>query len=444
MISSKILKIAIPIIAVIAVGIFFGFTAVPFDNTIPSKTESSVDFETKDTEDLFLEDSSNVSQAEEIFPRLVGEVTVINPSPVIETLKEDQLLRKTIPANYKFGNFFDNGLLVGMQASELNNPDQIHSIRFTNKHSGEINAITLNLSTKSTIEVIVGIQEDNGTGYPSGNWKNEESYVKTVVQGRDRPPFELPKSYQVSKDTVYHIVLQIAPTSSTNLTPEESLKNYEEELPLFVIHYKENTPHQPFNPEDPDIYWPDPAINTLLYNGVDWMVLNKWPVYLLSYVDGTVDGQPYTLKANWVVQENRPVGQTIIPHSNYKVSKFALVVSKNGNPPDDLYYGIQDLNNTLLASGLFAKSGDLTKNVSLIEISLDEPIDFKAGELYRFYVYSPIPRGEDHYNLFGHEFSLNNTVGYGGQINRLTTSSDFEHWGDWYDADAVFVLTTSS
>ncbi len=74
---------------------------------------------------------------------------------------------------------------------------------------------------------------------------------------------------------------------------------------------------------------------------------------------------------------------------------------------------------------------------------MGEPIDLKAGNLYRFYVYSDIPRGDDHYNLYGHEFSLNNTAGYGGEIHRLTTSGDFEHWGPWYDADAVFALTTS-
>jgi len=77
-----------------------------------------------------------------------------------------------------------------------------------------------------------------------------------------------------------------------------------------------------------------------------------------------------------------------------------------------------------------------------MEVSLDDPIDLKAGELYRFYVYSPIPKGDENYKIFGHEFSFNQTVGYGGQIHRLTTSSDHEHWGDWYDADVVFAFTT--
>ncbi len=443
--NSKTLKIAIPVtIAAIAIGIFFGLTAVPSDNSDPVKIESTDDFEIDETKDLSLEESSDIAETVAKSPGLVGEIRVTSKALEIEKLEEDQILRKTIPSNYKLGNFFDNGLLIGMEWSELENSDQIHSIRFTNKQNGEINAITLNLLLHSAREVIVGIQEDDGTGYPSGTWNNDESYIKTVLQPRQaKAYFELPQSFEVSKDKVYHIVIQMAAISSKNLISENTTKNIEEETPVLIIHYQRNTPHQPFNPEDPDIYWPDFAINSLHYNGVDWVILDKWPTYLLSYVDGTVDGQPYTLKANWIVQENRPVGQTLIPHSDYQVSKFAFVVSKNGNPADDLFYGIKDLDNNLLASGMFVKSVDLTKKPSFIEVSLDEPIDLNAGDLYRFYVYSPIPRGEDNYNLFGHEFSFNKTVGYGGKIHRLTTSSDFEHWGSWYDADAVFALTTS-
>ena len=240
--SSKTLKIAIPVIGVIAIGIFFGLTALPSDNTGPVKIESSVDFETKDTKDLSLEDpnledSSNVAETEVKPPELVGEIRVTKTLPVIEKLEENQILRKTIPPNYKFGNFFDNGLLIGMGWSTLENPDQIHSIRFTNKHNGEINAITLNLLSHSAREVIVGIQEDDGKGYPSGTWNNEESYVKTVLQPRqDESYFELPKSFKVLKDKVYHIVIQMVAISSKNLTSENSTKTIEEETTVFIIH----------------------------------------------------------------------------------------------------------------------------------------------------------------------------------------------------------------
>lgn len=437
MLLSKILKITIPIIIVISIGVIFSFSALSPDTTEPVSIESSVNFEINNT-------TSNETKTDTKLPRVIGEFNVTSTQKVIETIGEDDILGKTIPPNYKFGNFFDNGLLVGMDWTDLENSEQIHSIRFTNKHAGEISVITLELLVHSTREAIVGIQEDNGAGYPSGTWNNDQSYVKTILPPtQEKSQFELPQSFKVSNNKVYHIVIQLGPPLPDNLISDDSAKDIAIGSDVKVIHYKKNTPYQPFNPEDPDIYWSDTAINSLHYTGTEWVVLDKWPIYLLRYVDGAVDGQPYTLKAHWVVNSKRSAGQTIIPHSDYKVSKFGFLVNKKGNPVDDLFYGVKDLNNNLLASGLFAKSNDLTKRLSFIEVSLGEPIDLKAGNLYRFYVYSDIPRGDDHYNLYGHEFSLNNTAGYGGEIHRLTTSGDFEHWGPWYDADAVFALTTS-
>jgi len=445
--SSKTLKIAIPVIAVIAIGIFIGVTAMQSENQISSGTESNAELEEENSEDVSLNDpkvtnSSKLSDTKK--PILTSEITeVYSTSQVIDKVEEEQLLRKTIPSNYKFGNFFDNSLLIGMTHSELEDSNQIHSIRFTNKYDGEINNISIKLFTDSEREVIVGIQEDNGKGNPNGIWNSEESYLKSsVLPKQGSYSFELPKSFKVLKDEVYHIVIQLSPDLSENENSENSNENGLDNSSFSVVHYKGNTPHQPFNPQDPDIYWPDNQINSLQYNGEEWIILDKWPIYLLSYQDGKVDGQPYTLKAHWVVRENRPVGQAIIPHSDYKVSKFAFMVSKKGSPGDDLYYGIQDNDNKLLASGVFAKSSQLTTKASFIEVVLDEPINFNAGNLYRFFVYSPIPKGDDNYNLFGLEFSLNNAPGYGGEINRLTTSSDFKNWGPWYDADAVFALHT--
>ena len=448
MTNFKILKIIIPVVVVMVIGIFFGLIALQSDNSDPVKVESTVDFEINSTggfssEDPNVDNSSKVSETEVKPPRLVGEVRVTRTLPVIETLEEEEILLKTIPPNYKFGSFFDNGLLIGMGTSTLENSEQIHSIRFTNKQDGQINGVSLKLLVPSPVEIIVGIQEDDGEGHPNGIWKNEESYIKTEINTKKQILyFEFPNSFKVSKDKIYHIVLQLAQNSSENLTSEDPTHDTENGQSFTVIHYKENTPHQPFNPGDPDIYWPDPAINSLHYDGADWTILDKWPVYLLKYVNGTVDGQPYTLIANWVIQENRPVGQTIIPHSDYEVSTFAFLVSKKGNPTDSLFYGVKDLKNNLLASGEFVKSDDLTDKPSFVEVSLDNTIHLNAGELYRFYIYSPITKGDSHYNLYGHEFSFNNTAGYGGQIHRLTTSSNFETWGSWYDADAVFALTT--
>ena len=447
--NSKTLKIAIPVaISAITVGVFFGITSLPNDNSESVNQETNSDLQTKDTLDLSTKDSrlkessTVISEAEEEFPRLKGDVTVTKTAPVIEKLEEDDILRKNIPANYKFGNFFDNDLQTGTGTSELENSDQAHSIRFTSKYDKEIEGISLSLLTQSSSEVIVGIQNDDGNGYPSVTRNNEEFNVKKVLKpGMQKYYFELPQGFKVSKDKVYHIIIQKSP-SSNNLNSEDSTKNIQKEARVNVINYQNDTPHQPYNPEDPDIYWPDSELNSLHHDGSSWTVLNNWPIYILSFSDGIVDGQPYSLMANWVIQENRPVGQIIIPHSDYKVEKFSFLVSKEGTPTDDLFYGIKDLNNNLLSSGIFAKSNDLSQRPSVVEVSLDESIELKAGKLYKFYIYSSSQKEVGNYNLYGHEFSLDWGAGYGGLIHRLTTSSDHKNWGDWYDADAVFSITT--
>ena len=133
---SKILKITIPIIIVISIGVIFSFSALSPDTIEPVSIESSVDFEINNT-------TSNETKTDTTYPRLVGEIKVTRTQQVIETIGEDDILGKTIPPNYKLGNFFDNGLLVGMSWNDLENSEQIHSIRFTNKQDGEISVITL-------------------------------------------------------------------------------------------------------------------------------------------------------------------------------------------------------------------------------------------------------------------------------------------------------------
>ena len=442
---SKTLKIAIPItIIVISIGLFFGIYAISSDNSKPVTAET-----TKDSQDLYSQDpnlnnSTSDLSKEEKFPRLVGDVIVTKTSPVIENLEEDDLLRKNIPANYTFGNFFNNGLQVGAGLSTLENSDQAHSIRFTSKYDNEIKGITIKLLMQSSSEVIVGLQNDGGNGYPNITEKNEEFNVKKLLTpGEETYYFELPQGFKVLRDKVYHIVIQKSPNSSNNLTSEDSKQNISKESRVNIINYKNSVPYQPYNPEDPDIYWSDSELSSLHYDGSSWRVLNNWPVFLLNFSDGTLDGQPYSLMANWVIQENRPVGQIIIPHSDYNIEKFSFLVSKEGTPTDDLFYGIKDSNNNLLSSGIFVKSNDLSQRPTEIEVFLDESIDLKAGELYKFYVYSSSQKGVGHYNLYGHEFSLDFGAGYGGLIHRLTTSNDHITWGDWYDADAVFSITTT-
>jgi hypothetical protein len=68
----------------------------------------------------------------------------------------------------------------------------------------------------------------------------------------------------------------------------------------------------------------------------------------------------------------------------------------------------------------------------------------KAGQLYRIIVLSPQTDLDNAYYLYGHEFSYDPTIGYGGLQHQLTSSLDGgSNWGDNQDADAIFKITTT-
>ncbi len=366
----------------------------------------------------------------------------------IKELTPDKILNKKIPPNYEFGNSFNNLLQNGLIWSEILNEKEKASIRFTNQHEGFLEKITLNLYTPQKSLVITGIQHDDGDGNPDGDWLGDYfSGPLEIKKGEKAREFFFKEEIFLEKNKIYHIVVQLAPklieSSSDELIgmPEENSEKF------LVLHYRDNAGGYPFNPEDPDIFLPDAALNSLYFDGTDWIVLDRWPSFLLTYLGGHLEGQPYTLAAPWAVSDNTYVGQTIIPHSEYNVSKFSFVVSLVGEPSEPLYYGIQDHTGSIIKTGTLATSEELEWTQSLVEIDLEDSLKLEAGKLYRFYVYSTIPRPEnktDYYRIVGQEFSYDYDLTYGGLIHRLTISHDYgKTWSAWNDADTIFNFKTA-
>jgi hypothetical protein len=76
-------------------------------------------------------------------------------------------------------------------------------------------------------------------------------------------------------------------------------------------------------------------------------------------------------------------------------------------------------------------------------VELSSPIILDAGQLYRIALYSPDTDLENAYRIYGHEFSYDNTIGYGGLQHQLVTSYDSGNkWSENPDADTIFKLTT--
>lgn len=338
-------------------------------------------------------------------------------------------LNKDISSGHIFGFTQDNALKGGMNAISITNPDEKVSVRFTSKFSGNLTKVHLSFNLQKNITVRIGLQEDN-LGTPTGEWIGGSTNYKEVLLSSERDNakvFDLSNT-QLKKDKVYHVVIE-----PVQQTIEER---------LFMITYHDNSLYTPFNFKDPDSTWPDDSINTLFFDGDSWIVQDKWPIYVIDYADGFSDGQPYSLMAPWVINESSMVGQTVIPFSNYNVSEFAFVVSHKGNPTDKLYYAVYDNENNILRNGTFATKDQLDKKKSWHNAILNPPLHLKSGDLYRFVLSSPNTKLENSYRIYGHEFMLDQSLGYGSIIHHLTKSKNGDNWAKWYDADTAFKLIT--
>lgn len=211
-----------------------------------------------------------------------------------------------------------------------------------------------------------------------------------------------------------------------------------------ITVYPVDVKYQPLNFSDPDINWKDDAINTLRYQNGTWVVQNEYPVFIIRLSDASAMGQPYSLTAGWVILNKTFVGQRIMPASTYNLGKIAFVVTKQGNPMDNLYYEILDASNTVLSSGVFASPSDVPVLFwTWREITLPQSVLIQAGRLYRVMLYSPNSDIQNCYQLIGHEVTFDPAIGYGGFQQQLEYSPDAGRtWSDWTDADAIFRLTT--
>ncbi len=373
--------------------------------------------------------SNNNSTQTKTKTEITTSITTITSSTQNTSLPSLKIIRKQIPPNYVMGNPVDVGLTTGMNFLIVENPAEKASIRFTAKLTGEVKTLTIEgLTSSGQLEIRIGLQEDNA-GVPKGEWMSFGTLEMTSKEMFVTVNLQQPVT--VTQGKVYHVVIEAAGATTTNQA--------------LLLTYSANSLNEPFNSEDPDIVSPDPMINTLTFDGNRWQEENKWPVYAIGFSDGRLEGQPYSLVAQWVINGPTYVGQTIIPASDYKVGKIAFVVNFQGQPTDKLYYEITDSSNEVLVKGVFAETSQVSSTKKWIEVTLPSPIVFTAGKLYRISLFSPGTSLENAYELYGGEFTYNSSIGYGGLQHQLTVSENSgSTWSDWTDADAIFKITTAT
>ena len=332
----------------------------------------------------------------------------------------------------QIGNPADMDLDAGMQSLPLEEDQNKVSFRFTAKYTGRAETVVFNLLYGENATIAAGLQEDNGDGKPSGEWLAEG--IGKSVDGQGFMQVKLEKPANISEGKVYHLVIQ----NDNNTNNSDLSAN----APRVRI-YHHNNEAQPLNDNSLEILWPDSNMNTLYYEIADWEVKNNWPVFVVKYSDGRSEGQPYSLAAPWVVYGPRYVGQEIIPSNNYVVEKFGFVAAVKGNPADKLYYEVRDSKNNVLREGLFAERGNLSLQREFVEVTLDSPLTLRKDSIYRFVLFSPETELQQPYHLYGHEFTFDTSLSYGGLQNILTISYDSgSTWHRWEDADTIFLLQT--
>ncbi len=318
------------------------------------------------------------------------------------------------------------------QIIKAKNSQEKFSIRFTSKFSGSISSILLPMKTNLGDEVKVGLQESI-RGYPSGDWLgNSTAHSFPLVMPSTKVlETNFTQNIPIQSGKTYHIVI------------EPTLKNNDE--PFWLRVYTDNWSINSLNHTDPDETWKDPSIGTLFFDGKNWEETGNWPIFVIKYSNGISDGQPYSLFAPWIIGEQRYVGQAVIPYSTYKVDKISFVVGTKGDPPDDLFYAIFDSENNNIADGLFVKQGEITRRPSWLSQNLFPSLTFEAGKLYRVVLYSPESTLKNGYFVYGHEYMLDKTLGYGSTTHHLTASfNGLKSWIEWYDADAAFKFINSN
>jgi hypothetical protein len=377
---------------------------------------------------IFVKSDDNIGNSNNDNPASTDDQT--QNSTVNET-RDDPQPEPYLTGGAQIGNSADMDLDAGMQSLPLEEDLNKVSFRFTAKYTGRAETIVFNLLYGENSTIAAGLQEDNGNGKPSGEWLAEG--IGNGVDGQGFMQVKLEKPTDISEGKVYHLVIQNSKNNNSDLSAN---------APRVRI-YHHNNEAQPLNDNNLEILWPDSNMNTLYYETADWQEINNWPIFVVKYSDGRSEGQPYSLAAPWVVYGPRYVGQEIVPSNNYVVEKFGFVVAIKGNPADKLYYEVRDSKNNVLRDGLFSERGNLSLQREYVEVTLDSPLTLRKDSIYRFVIFSPRTVLDQPYHLYGHEFTFDTSLSYGGLQNILTISYDSgSTWHRWEDADTIFLLQT--
>ena len=285
------------------------------------------------------------------------------------------------PTEVYYGNLF--GLKTSVPYyPKLDTATKKFAIRFTPQRSATVGKIHVYATAiGSPPPYTFGLQTDNN-GVPSGVYISASTAVVTTSWWVEIDIPDVP----VIQGTTYYIVVSSG-------TAEPTSSNY--------IYVRSGLPLNKFLPLTPLIE--DPAANVLDYDISQigsWATKDFQPIYVLEYTDGKLEGNPYggfadysqTVISWWEVCGSTVVGQEfVVKDSTRYISDIGVYVIKKGEPQDNLYYGIYDVDaDKMLETGLIATPDEvITTDYKWVEKQLSNVITLSKDRKYRIIFYSP-------------------------------------------------------
>jgi len=274
----------------------------------------------------------------------------------------------------------------------------------------------------------IGIQGDAG-GLPDGSFIAQVD--SQLADSWNILTFDA--SVALSKNTAYHLVVEY---NAGTIDGSNFVK----------IHYF--TPNNQMIPVNQKVDT-NQAVYTDTGGGFS-IVANSNPIYLLSYSDGTSEGNPYWAETSTVVHNRqwpKVIYQSLTENGVVDQVGFHIKKTGAGNPVDDVYYSIENDNGDVLRSGTLVTKTDITTSFAWHDATLASPLTLEAGIRYHIILTSPKTTtdtvwyitngiatttasfaGEDTYELYT----------YGGKLIRMANKKSGANWVEFNNRDLNF------
>lgn len=284
-----------------------------------------------------------------------------------------------------FANYYGNQFAIDDLSSVEQISSTVHALsyRFTAQNSKTLSDIRLYAKVAGSPTYYKVSLCNDLNGYPDGIISSTDVYSGSANSGKWLIA-NVPDIFIVAGN-VYHIMFSTTTDSVPNIV---SSSNY--------ISLRRGSPLNSLIPQNniTDIH-----ANFLDYgitNLNNWTIRNLQPVYLLTYTDGSSDGQPYvsqtSVGSGYSIAGSTWTGtQFETENSTRAVTKIEFYLKKYGNANDSLYYELHGPDNfsLCLESGTFAASCDVATTFSWIGKNLDNKHIFFPNSKYWVMLKSP-------------------------------------------------------